>query len=172
MRKSEKKRERHELLILNRQRGVLITDDIVEVIRRCVSGVLDFEDIELETQVSIIFVSNRGIKKYNMEYRNINKITDVLSFPMLEFDEDGGVVISAGDRDCESGRVIIGDIILSLEKCVQQADDYGHSFTREIGFLVVHSMYHLLGYDHIEQGENEILREKEEKVLSMLELVR
>ena len=110
------------------------------------------------------------IRAYTHEHRGIDKATDVLSFPMLEYDEDGEIL----SEDVGFGDILLlGDIVLSLEHAQAQAEEYGHSFEREVGFLCAHSVLHLLGYDHEEDEESRlVMREKEEKALSALGLTR
>ena len=116
------------------------------------------------------FTDNEQIRVINNEQRGIDKATDVLSFPMLEFDEDG---TACADYDTDGDYVILGDIVISLERAREQSEEYGHSFIREVAFLTAHSMLHLLGYDHIKsEKEERIMCEKQEAVLQSLGIVR
>ena len=117
-------------------------------------------------EVSVSFVSNQEIRSLNKAYRNKDSVTDVLSFPLTG--EDG-----TREIDAETGNVLLGDVVISIETAVKQANIYGHSLSREIGFLTVHSMLHLLGYDHEKSPLDErIMREKEESVLEKLGISR
>ena len=126
------------------------------------------EKLEFDCEVGVTFTDNEGIRELNCEHRDIDRETDVLSFPMI--DDVGS--IGEFDINPENGMVYLGDIVISLEKADEQAKDYGHSFEREVSFLIVHSMMHLLGYDHIEEDERAVMREHEEAVLSELGILR
>ncbi|MEF9853042.1 MAG: rRNA maturation RNase YbeY [Hydrogenoanaerobacterium sp.] len=154
-----------KVYITNRQKDIKIPTGIRLLIRRCCHAVLDMEKITDSVEVSVSFLNNEQIRELNAEYRKIDKSTDVLSFPMGE----NGVY----DKNPETGALMVGDIAISVERAKEQADEYGHSFSREIGFLTVHSMLHLLGYDHEVAGIEAVkMREKEEEVLTKLGLQR
>lgn len=135
------------------------------LIRRCCNAVLVNENFEGPAEISVSIVDDETIQAYNKKYRNIDRATDVLSFPL---GVDGKY-----DINNDTGAQMLGDIVISVEHAVRQAELYGHSFNREIAYLTVHSMLHLLGYDH-EAGGLELvrMREKEEAVLTQLGLVR
>ena len=136
------------------------------LIRRCCQAVLTTENFEKDAEVSVSFVTNKEIRSLNKAYRNKDTETDVLSFPLTN--DDGTQEVNA-----ETGFVLLGDVVISLETAVKQAEMYGHSLEREIGFLTVHSMLHLLGYDHETSPlEERIMREKEEAVLEKLGISR
>jgi len=139
--------------ITNLQEKILVDEGLKEVITKAVLSTLNEE--KQEGVVSIALVDNAYIQKLNREYRQIDAPTDVLSFPLAD-DEDE----------------ILGDVVISLEKAQEQAKDYGHSFYREVAFLTVHGVLHLLGHDHYEEEETRLMREKEEKILKVLGLVR
>lgn len=154
-----------KVMITNRQKEVKIPSGIRLLIRRCCHAVLLAENFHDGAEVSVSFVDNGQIRQLNMEYRGKDAPTDVLSFPLGE----NGVY----DKNMESGMFQLGDIVISIEKAVEQAAIYGHSLQREIGFLTVHSMLHLLGYDHEAGGLEQVrMREKEESVLTSLGLQR
>lgn len=119
----------------------------------------------------ITLVDNERIGQINAEYRNIQDPTDVLSFPLLHF-RDGAPEIQPGDLDPHTGKVALGDIVISVEKAREQADAYGHTFEREIAFLAVHGMLHLLGYDHEQPDEEKDMIQRQERVLQELNLPR
>ncbi len=148
-----------EVYIDNRQDKVEIEDDILEVIEKVVKEVLIFEDESLECEVSVSFVDNEEIKGLNRDYRGVDKETDVLSFPM-------------DDEFSVEGPLLLGDIIISLEKALEQSKDFGHSLYREISYLTAHSMFHLLGYDHMNEEEKIIMREKEKEVMKILKIFK
>lgn len=152
--------------IKNNQNNVKIPSGIRLLIRRCCHAVLISEGFTQDAEVSVSFVSNSEIRRLNKAYRNKDSVTDVLSFPLTG--EDGTMEINA-----ETGFVQLGDVVISIETALRQADIYGHSLTREVGFLTVHSMLHLLGYDHETSPLDErIMREKEEAVLEKLGISR
>ena len=154
-----------KVLITNRQKDVKIPSGIRLLIRCCCHAVLAAEQFGDSAEVSVSFVNNEQIRQLNNEFRQKDTATDVLSFPL---GQDG-----VYDRNLETGALQLGDIVISIEKAVEQARIYGHSLQREIGFLTVHSMLHLLGYDHESGGLEMVrMREKEESVLSSLGLQR
>lgn len=160
----------------NRQNKIQVGDDIAALIEKAIKSSLDYESFNKPVEISMIITDNHGIQEINRQYRNIDSPTDILSFPMLDFDEDydyeGEVETGIEDVNPESGEVVLGDIVLSIEKAFEQAEEYGHSLYREIAFLIVHSVLHLLGYDHIEEKDRLIMREKEEAILMSMDLQR
>lgn len=160
----------------NRQSAFPVDSKMEELIKSAVDHVLSYEDFTKKAEVYIMLTDNMGIRELNKEYRNIDSATDVLSFPMLDFDEgyeeNGDVEVGIEDIDPENGEVVLGDIVISLERAKVQSEEYGHSLDREVAFLVVHSMLHLLGYDHIEESDRIIMRRKEEEVLEKMGLMR
>lgn len=151
--------------ISNDQKDARIPSGIRLLIRRCCHAVLEEEGFEDNAEVSVRFVDNETIHELNKEFRNIDKPTDVLSFPLGENGEY--------DTDLSTGAKLLGDIVISIPKAMEQAQEYNHSLQREIGFLTVHSMLHLLGYDHEQGGIEEVhMREKEETVLTKIGLKR
>lgn len=153
--------DRAKILIDNRQE-VEISEELEEAILKAVETVLDYEDEDKDVEVSISFVDNGEIRRLNKEFRNIDRETDVLSFPSIdEF-----------QFDFEIRPRLLGDIVISVEKALEQAEDYGHSFEREILYLIVHSMLHLLGYDHIEQEDKEVMRPKEKDIMKELKVFK
>lgn len=150
--------------------------DVESVVEAVVLEVLDREGCPYEAQVNVLLTDNEGIRQFNMEYREIDKETDVLSFPNLDFEEPGFYEIDENDEagyfDPETGELILGDIIISVDKVKEQALSYGHSEKREFAFLVAHSMLHLAGYDHMETEEAQIMEAKQEDVLKKLNITR
>lgn len=165
------------ILIDNRQDKIQVTDELENTIVKVIEHSLQEENVNIPCEVSIIFVDNQEIKEINKENRNIDKVTDVLSFPMLEFPK--GKVFKEvyrghefAESDFDDGSLVLGDIALSLEKAKEQSVEFGHSFLREASYLVVHSILHLLGYDHIEEEEKSVMRKREEDILEKFQLVR
>jgi len=155
-----------KVYVKNNQTEVKVPVGIRLLIRRCCQAVLTTEKFGKDAEVSVSFVSNKEVKELNKIYRNKDSVTDVLSFPLTS--EDGTVEVNP-----ETGAVQLGDVVISLETAVKQAQNYGHSLEREVGFLTVHSMLHLLGYDHeTSQLDQRIMREKEESVLEKLGISR
>ena len=155
----------NKVLITNSQNTAKIPSGPRILIRRSCNAVLEFEKFEGSAEISVTFVDNARIAELNAQYRNKNMPTDVLSFPMGE----NGVY----DIDEDNGCKILGDIVISMERAMEQAELYGHSLQREVAYLTVHSMLHLLGYDHEASGlEAGRMREKEEAVLVQLGLPR
>ena len=151
--------------IMNNQTEVKVPVGIRLLIRKCCHAVTESENFQGDSEVSVSFVNDEKIHALNKQYRDVDRSTDVLSFPM---GEDG-----VYDLNNETGAYILGDIVISLETALRQASAYGHSLEREIGFLTVHSMLHLLGYDHVNGGIEAVrMREKEETVLTQLGLKR
>lgn len=150
--------------------------DIEKVVESVVIEVLDSEGCPYESQVNVLLTDNEGIRMFNKEYRNIDKETDVLSFPNLDFEEPGFYEVDeeaeADYFDPESGELILGDIIISVDKIKEQSESYGHSQKREFAFLVAHSMLHLAGYDHMEPDEAKVMEAKQEAVLQKLNITR
>ncbi len=150
-----------KVIISNNQKEVKIPTGIRMLVRRCCNAVLQLEKFEDSAEVSVSFVDNQQIHEMNKQYRGRDSATDVLSFPM---GENGQY-----DINHETGAKILGDIVISVPKAVEQAHNYGHSLSREIAYLTAHSMLHLLGYDH-EQGGLERVRMREKEELVMREL--
>ncbi len=153
--------------------------DVDSLIHQVVEACLDYAKCPYEVKVEVTLTNNEEIKRINSEFREIDKETDVLSFPMIEYElagdfefleEDNPITLNCFDPD--TGELVLGDIIISVEKAEQQANEYGHSLKREMGFLIAHSMFHLFGYDHIEDEERVIMEKKQEEVLEILGITR
>ncbi len=154
-----------KVIITNDQNEIKIPTGVRMLIRRCCNAVLVNENFEGSAEISVRFVDDEIIHELNREYRHVDRSTDVLSFPLGE----NGVY----DINHDTGAKILGDIVISMQHAVMQANLYGHSLQREIAFLTVHSMLHLLGYDHEAEGLERVrMREKEEAVLTQLGLKR
>ena len=150
-----------KVIISNEQKDIKIPTGVRMLVRRCCNAVLRQENFEGSAEISVTFVNNEQIHKLNLEHRNIDRETDVLSFPLGE----NGVY----DVNLDTGAKLLGDIVISMEKAMEQAELYNHPLQREIGFLTVHSMLHLLGYDHENGGIEAVhMREKEETVLTQI----
>lgn len=149
--------------IINNQTLVEYEDEMVEILNKVIRKTLEIEGLNNEIEVCVSFVDNDEIKQLNKNFRGKDKETDVLSFPQYNEEEL---------LQNRSNIVVLGDIVISLEKAKEQALEYGHSFEREVAFLTAHSMYHLLGYDHDTEENTKIMRSKEERVLDLLGILR
>lgn len=149
-----------ELIISDRQEKYKVDDTLIEKLKLIINECLEYEGFDLDYEVSLSFVDNYEIHSLNKMYRGIDKETDVLSFPMID------------ENSIEFEEKTLGDIVISLEKAKEQSEDYNHSFEREICFLTCHSMFHLLGYDHDNDENTRIMREKEKYILNKLNITR
>lgn len=142
-----------------------------EIIREIVEASLDYEKCPYEAEVNVVLTDNDEIQTINKEFRQIDSPTDVLSFPMGDFEEPSDFErLEECSEDYfhpETGELLLGDIVISVEKVVEQAEKYGHSTTRELAFLVAHSMLHLCGYDHMEEEERTVMEKKQEEILKL-----
>lgn len=151
--------------IENKQKAIKVPTGIRMLIRRCCHAVLELEQFDGSAEVDVSLVDNEQIHAINLEQRGIDAPTDVLSFPLGE----NGVY----DKNPATGAYMLGDIVISMERALAQAEEYGHTLQREVGYLSVHSMLHLLGYDHVEGGLEAVrMREKEEAVMLSVGLPR
>lgn len=150
--------------------------DYEALIKRVIEACLNAEECPYECEISILFTNNEEIRQINQEFREIDAPTDVLSFPSVEYEVPGD--FSNLDDDSydlfnpESGELMLGDIVLSVDKLLLQAEEYGHSAERETAFLTAHSMFHLFGYDHMEESDRIRMEEKQNNVLEMLQILR
>ncbi len=160
-----------ELLIENEQDKLPITEEIENMIQSVCEMALKTENCDFDAEVSITFTDNENIHKINLEHRGIDRPTDVLSFPMIEFDEDKNA--DSFDLEYDGDLVVLGDIVISTEQAIKQAKEYGHSIKRELAFLCAHSMLHLLGYDHeISEEDEKEMFEKQDNILNKLNITR
>lgn len=160
-----------EVIIENVQEKVEIEEAIIKTINDACLETLSFEECDFECEISVTITDNEEIRNLNNEFRDKDMPTDVLSFPMLEFDEDGNAIDA--ETSPETDNVILGDIVISAERAMEQAENFGHSFLREMAFLTVHSMLHLLGYDHVDDPEGEkIMFKKQKDILDRMNITR
>lgn len=152
---------KHTVILSNEQNKVKLSFSLKRLIKKAIVTALDYEQFDRPCEVSVTVVDNEAIREINREHREIDRPTDVLSFPMFDEDFDDGELC------------ILGDIVLSLEKAVEQAEAYGHSLRREVAFLTVHSVLHLLGFDHEEgKAEESEMFETQEEILAIMKLTR
>lgn len=136
---------------------------------------LDYVNCPYEAEVNLLLTMNEQIHQMNMEFRGIDRPTDVLSFPMVDYEEPGEFDFLEERDDYfhpESGELMLGDIVISKEKVLSQAEEYGHSPKREFAFLIAHSMLHLTGYDHMEDEERVVMERMQKEILEKLEILR
>lgn len=147
-----------------------------ELIHQVVDAALDYMNCPYEANVNVLFTDNAGIHEMNREFRNIDRETDVLSFPMIDYETPADFSRLEEDPDSyfdpESGELLFGDIVISLEKAEAQSKEYGHSMKREVAFLIAHSMLHLGGYDHMEDEERLEMERMQEEILQKLGITR
>ena len=146
-----------------------------ELAEKVINAALDYVDCPYEAEVNLLLTMNDEIQEMNQNFRSIDRPTDVLSFPMIDYEEAGNFDFLADVMDAfhpESGELMLGDIVISKEKVISQAEEYGHSIEREYAFLIAHSMLHLFGYDHMEDDERIIMEQKQREILEVLEIVR
>ena len=163
-------------LYLENETEVSLDFDTQEIAEAVINKVLEAEKCPYDIEVNLLITDDEGIREYNRQMRNIDKPTDVLSFPGLFFDEPSVFYIVPGEEsdymNPETGNIILGDIIISVERLLKQAEEYGHSIKREFAFLTAHSMYHLCGYDHMTEEEAKVMEEKQEAILALLGITR
>lgn len=155
---------KHEVYV-SREKANLGHSNAASLIKKSIEKALDAEKIECPCLISVMLTDDEGIHEVNREFRGVDRATDVLSFPLNEltageFDE------SICEHDPETGAIMLGDMMISLERCAAQGEEFGHGFEREICYLTVHSVLHLLGYDHIDEGEMKAqMRAREKEIM-------
>ncbi len=144
-----------------------------ELFRSVAEKVLSTEGCPFECEISLSLVGPEKIRELNREFRGIDKVTDVLSFPFLEFETPGVFEdVDESSFNPENNELMLGDIVICLDRASSQAEEYGHSLKRELAFLIAHSMLHLLGFDHEEKEDERLMTDKQEKALSSLGIER
>ena len=156
--------EKIRVIIDNTQKEVKIPTGMRMLVRRCCNAVLRMENFPYPAEISVTFVNNKQIHELNRQYRDRDMPTDVLSFPMGE----NGVY----DENHDTGAKILGDIVISKEKVLSQAEEFGHSALREYAFLIAHSVLHLIGYDHMQDEERQIMERKQKEIMERLNILR
>lgn len=161
---------------LERESDIPLPFSEQEIAEAVVSETLDYEECPYEVQVNIILTSNGEIHQINLEQRGVDAPTDVLSFPMIEYAYPSDFTVLEGDGmdsfDPDTGELILGDIVISVDKVIEQAEKYGHGVKREYAFLIAHSMLHLFGYDHMDEVERETMEHKQDEILNRLGITR
>ena len=150
--------------------------DMKDILDKIMDAGMEMEKCPYETSVNLLLTDNEGIRYYNREYRDIDKETDVLSFPNIAFEKEGDFShVEDAQADCfdpDSGELLLGDIILSVDRIQEQSKEYEHSLLREFAFLTAHSMFHLCGYDHMVPEEATVMENKQEEILRKLGITR
>lgn len=162
-------------IILENEYQNEIDIDYERIAEIVINEAIDFVNCPYECQVNLTIVDNISIQEINREQRDIDNSTDVLSFPMLEYDipaDFTGIEEDIYSFDPDSGELILGDIVVSYDKVISQAEEFNHSRKREFAFLVAHSMFHLFGYDHINDDERAIMEAKQKKILENVNITR
>ena len=158
------------------EEGELTLDiECEEIAKKVIETALDYVECPYEAEVNLMLTMNRQIHETNLEFRGIDRPTDVLSFPMLDYETPGEFDFLEERPDCfdpETGELALGDIMISKEKVVEQAEEYGHSILREYAFLIAHSMLHLTGYDHMEEEERVVMEQKQKEIMERLNILR
>lgn len=161
----------------NRQDKIEVTDEFIKKLESVIKFALKEEEVSIDCEISMLFVDNEEIRSINNETRGIDRATDVLSFPMLDYENKKVFKEIYKDNNFDATfmdgeELVLGDIVLSLERTLEQSKEYNHSFEREACYLVVHSVLHLLGYDHMEDEDKKIMRKREEEILGKLDITR
>ncbi|MBQ8279373.1 MAG: rRNA maturation RNase YbeY [Roseburia sp.] len=163
-------------LLIEAEVEVKFDFDYEKLAERVVEFALDHEGFPYECEVNLTLTDNAGIHEINREYRQIDNPTDVLSFPMLSYETAGDFSKLEDDYDDnfnpDTGEIMLGDIIISVDKVLEQAENYGHSVEREFAFLILHSMLHLFGYDHMTLEEAALMEEKQKIILNEMQILR
>ena len=152
--------------------------ELEKIASRVIEAALDYEACPYETEVNLLITDNEQIHEMNLQFRQIDRPTDVLSFPMIDYEEPGNFDFLEDEEvqdDCfnpETGELLLGDIVISAQKVVEQSEEYGHSRKREYAFLIAHSMLHLMGYDHMEPDEAAVMEKKQREILEQLNITR
>lgn len=165
------------LLVDNRQNKIKVEEELIELIENMIEYTLREEGVKEDYEVSLILIDNDTIKDINKEQRQKDMVTDVLSFPMLEYIphtvyKENYLNYTFTEMDLDDGRLVLGDIALSLERAKEQSEEFNHSFKREVCYLIIHSILHLLGYDHMEEDDKVVMRKREEEILNNFNVVR
>ena len=162
--------------ILEEEVNVPFEFDYASLAEKVVNACLDYAKFPYEAEVNLTLTDNEGIHTINKEFRQIDRPTDVLSFPMLSYETPGDFAF-LDEEDCEdfnpdTGEALLGDIVISVEKVLEQAENFGHSIEREYAFLITHSMLHLFGYDHMTEEEASVMESKQTEILNELNILR
>ncbi|MGN0352194.1 MAG: rRNA maturation RNase YbeY [Roseburia sp.] len=162
-------------LQIEEETEVTFTFDYKELAKRVIEYTMDYEEFPFEAEVNLTLTDNEGIHEINKMYREIDRPTDVLSFPLISYESAGDFSKVEEEDDNfnpDTGEAMLGDIVISIPKVKEQAKEYGHSEEREYAFLIVHSMLHLFGYDHMTPEEAAFMEQKQKEILNELNILR
>lgn len=162
-------------LFVEEEGSMKLPFDVKETAELMIETVLEYENFPYEAEVELLLTTDEEIRRINKEHRQIDRATDVLSFPMLDYETPGDLsgIEEQGDAfNPESGELMLGDIVISKERVIAQAEEYGHSVRREYAFLIAHSMLHLLGYDHMEEEERRLMEDRQRGIMDKAEIPR
>ncbi len=155
--------------------GFMTAGEYTDIAHRVIAKALEHEDCPFDIDVSLLLTDDAAIETMNREYRDISRSTDVLSFPLIEYSAPACFEHFDENEDLfnpDTGELMLGDIVISVDHCVAQAAEYGHDVVREYAFLIAHSMLHLMGYDHMEAAEATQMEQRQEEILSELGILR
>ena len=163
-------------ILLEKETDISFGIEYERIAEEIIKATLEYVGCPYECEVNLTLTDNEGIHEINREYRQIDNPTDVLSFPMLSYEEAGDFSKLEEDYDDnfnpDTGEIMLGDIIISVDKVFEQAESYGHSVEREFAFLILHSMLHLFGYDHMTPEEAAVMEEKQRIILEKMQILR
>lgn len=163
-------------LYMEEEGAVKLPFDVEETAELVIEASLEYEGCPYEAEINLLLTTNEDIREMNQMFRQIDKATDVLSFPLLEFGQPGDFAFTKEQEqdsfNPESGELMLGDIVISKEKVLAQAELYGHSPLREYAFLIAHSMLHLFGYDHMDEDERIVMEQKQREILENIQILR
>ena len=159
-------------LLLEEEVAIPFTFDYRKVAEDVISQALEVENFPYDVEVSLVLTNDEEIHTLNQQFREIDRSTDVLSFPMMDYPAPGDFSLLDLSAVSENEELILGDIVISVEHVMAQAKEYGHSLKREMAFLTAHSMLHLMGYDHMEEDERIVMEKKQEEILQNLGITR
>ena len=162
-------------LFIEEEGNIKLDFDTEEIAALVIDAALELADCPYEAEINLLLTENAQIHEMNLEQRGIDRPTDVLSFPMLEYETPGDFSHFESEEDCfdpETGELLLGDIVISKEKVIAQAEEYGHSVKREYAFLIAHSVLHLSGYDHMEEEERIEMETLQREILNELNILR
>ena len=159
-------------IYVTRDKKDLGSPDAYKLIRKAARAALSAEGVDRPCMINVLLTDDNAIREINREYRNVDSATDVLSFPQNEF-EPGNIDWEDAQVDMDTGLTLLGDMVISLPRARAQAKEFGHSEDREIAYLTVHSVLHLLGYDHVDEGEDKkLMRSREEYIMDLIGISR
>lgn len=162
-------------LLFEEEGSLQLTLSCEELATKVIEMALDYAECPYEAEVNLLLTMNHEIQEMNHDFRGIDRPTDVLSFPMIDYETAGEFDFLENTPECfnpETGELMLGDIVISKEKVISQAEEYGHSIEREYAFLIAHSMLHLFGFDHIEESERIVMEQKQAEILERLQILR